>query len=101
MPGWGSPQWAVAVEQAVYLVHVTARDMQRRMMLADGLLIRAFQQGLNLALVIVVKLDLPDAELIGDTVPRSLGYLVNSLARKLQVIVVIHEPRHFPSFSLC
>src|ERR1700683_2546577 len=83
-----------AVEQAVYPVHVTARDIQCLVMLADCFLVRAVQQAVNLALGVVVKLDLPHAELVDDTVPRSLSYLVDGFVRKLQIIVVIHEPGH-------
>jgi hypothetical protein len=70
-------------------VHVTAGDVERRVMLADRLLVRAFQEAVDLAVGIVLKLDLPHAELVGGAVPCSLGYLVDGFRRQLQVIVEI------------
>src|ERR1035438_8347467 len=81
-------------EQAVYTVHVAAGDVQRLVMLADRLLIRAFQEAIDLAVGVVVKLNLPHTELVGSAVPRSLGYLVDGFLRQLQVLVEIHESRH-------
>ena len=46
-------------------MYVTAGDFKRRMVLADGLLVRPFEQAINLALGIVVELDLANPELIG------------------------------------
>src|ERR1700728_291199 len=64
------------------------------MMVADGLLIRSFQEAVDLAVGVVIKLNLPHAELVGCAVPRSLGYLVDGILRQLQVLVAVHEPRH-------
>src|SRR5258708_9390733 len=63
-------------------------------MLADRLLIGALQEAIDLAVGVVVQLNLPHTELIGSAVPRSLGYLIDGFLRQLQVLVEIHEPRH-------
>src|ERR1039457_4169883 len=81
-------------EQAVYTLHVAAGDVQRLVMLADRLLIRAFQEAIDLAVGVLQKLNLPLTELVRSAVPRSLGYLVDGFLRQLQVLVEIHESRH-------
>src|SRR5258708_10906815 len=63
-------------------------------MLADRLLVGALQEAVDLAVGVVVELNLPHTELIGSAVPRSLGYLIDGFLRQLQVLVEIHEPRH-------
>jgi hypothetical protein len=75
-------------------VRVTAGDAERRVMVADRLLARALQEAVNLAVGVVIELDLPHAELVGSPVPRSLGYLVDGFLRQLQILVKIHEPGH-------
>jgi hypothetical protein len=64
-------------EQAVYPVHVAAGDAQRLVMLADCVLIRAFQEAINLAVRVVVELNLAHTKLVGRAFARSLGYLVD------------------------
>src|SRR5258708_6729877 len=81
-------------EQAVHPVHVPARNVKRRVLLADRLLIGALQEAIDLAVGVVVQLNLPHTELIGSAVPRSLGYLIDGFLRQPQVLVEIHEPRH-------
>jgi hypothetical protein len=63
-------------------VHVAAGDVQRLMMLADRVLIRAFQQAIDLAVGVVVKLDLPHPELVGSAIPGPLRYLIDGFLRK-------------------
>jgi len=81
-------------EDAVDLVDLAARDTDRLVVPADGVLVRALQEAINLAVRVVVELDLPDAELVGGARPCPLRDLVDVFRRKLQVIVEIHEPRH-------
>lgn len=69
------------------MVHVAAGDAQRLVMPADRLLIRAFQEAVDLAVGVVVTLDLPHADLVGGADPRACGYLLDGLGRELQVIV--------------
>src|ERR1700722_11910301 len=94
MPASSKPS-ANPSEQAVHLVHITARDVQRRVVPADGLFVRAFEQAVDLAVGVVEKLDLPHAELIADAVPGALCDLLDRFGGQFQVIVVVHEPRHF------
>jgi hypothetical protein len=79
-------------EEAVHAVHVAAGNVKGIMVLADRLLIRAFQEAIDLAVGVVVELNLPHAELVGGAVPRSLGYLVDGILRQLEILVEIHEP---------
>ena len=74
-------------------MHVAARNVQRCMMPANSLLVRAVQQAVDLAVAVVEQLNLPHSELINSAVPGPLGYVFDGLRRKLQVIVVIHESR--------
>jgi hypothetical protein len=74
-------------EQAVHLVPVAAGDAQRLAMLADRLLVRAFQQAADLAVGVMATLDLPHAELAGSAGPRPRSYLLDGLGREPQVIV--------------
>jgi hypothetical protein len=68
-------------------VHVPAGDVQCLVMLADRLFVRAFQEAIDLTAGVVVKLNLPHAELVRSAVTRSLGYLVDGFLRQLQVLV--------------
>jgi hypothetical protein len=81
-------------EQAVDLVHFAARHAESLVMFADRVLVRTFEQAVDLAVGIVVQLDLPHAELVGRAFPCSLRDLLNSFSRKFEVIVEIHESRH-------
>jgi len=67
------------------------------MVVADGLLVRAFQEAVDLAVGVVVELDLPHAELVGGAVPRPLGDLEDGFGGQLEVVVVVHEQRHVSS----
>jgi hypothetical protein len=78
--------------QAVHLVHVAAGDARRLVMCADRLLVRAFQEAVDLAVGVVVTLDLPHAELVGSAGPCPGGYLVDGLGGELRVIAEIDEP---------
>src|SRR5258708_11257693 len=80
-------------EQAVHPVHVPARNGKRRVMLADRLLIGALHEAIDLAVGVLVQLNLPHTELIGSAVPRSLPYLIDAFLRQLQVPVQLPEPR--------
>src|ERR1035438_1894413 len=64
------------------------------MMLADRVLVRTLQEAVDLAVGVMVKLDLPYTEVVGGALARSLRYLVDRFLRQLQVVVKIHEPRH-------
>jgi hypothetical protein len=64
------------------------------MMPANCLLVRSVQQAVHFAVAVVKQLNLPHSELISGAVLRPLGYLFDGLRRKLQVIVVVHEPGH-------
>src|SRR5215469_1048191 len=95
----GGADSAIAVpgarsEQAVHPVHVSARHTEGRMMLADRLLVGTVKQAVNLAVLVVVQLKLRHAELVGFGIPRSLRDLLNSLRRKLQIVVEVHELGH-------
>src|ERR1017187_3612773 len=81
-------------EQAVHAVHFTTGDVQRLVMLADCLLVRPVEEAVTLAVGVVIELNLPYTELVGSSVPRSLGYLVDGFVWQLQVLVEIHESRH-------
>ncbi len=61
------------------------------MVVADGLLVRALEEAVDLAVGVVVELDLPHAELVGGAVPRPLGYLLDGFGGQLEVVVVVHE----------
>ena len=82
------------LKHPVDLVNVAARDAERLVVFADRVLVRPFEQAVDLAVGVVVKLDLPDAELVGGALPCSLRDLVDAFGGKLQVIVEVHEPRH-------
>jgi hypothetical protein len=64
----------------------TALHVQRLVMLADGVLIRPFQQAVDLAVGVVEQFDLAHPELVGGAFPGSAGDLVDGLGRKLQVL---------------
>src|SRR3984885_5924549 len=81
-------------EEAVHAMHVAAGNIEGLMMVADGLLVRSFQEAIDLAVGVVVELNLPHAELVGGAVPRSLGYLVDGILRQLQILMEVHEPWH-------
>jgi hypothetical protein len=50
---------------AVYLMDVAAGHPERGVVGADGLFVRAVEQAVDLAVVVVVQLDLAHAELVG------------------------------------
>lgn len=82
------------LHDAVDPVHVAAVHVQRRVMLADRVLVRAFQQAVDLAVGVVEQFDLADAELVGLPGPGPLGDLLDGFRRQFQVVVEIHESGH-------
>jgi hypothetical protein len=54
---------------------VAAGYAEGGVMRADGLFVRAFQQAVNLAVRVVVQLELAHAELIGRALPTGDAYL--------------------------
>src|SRR5258708_992603 len=85
---------ALGSGQAVYLVHLAAWHAQCLVMVADRLLVRSFQEAVDLAVGVVVQVKLPYAELVSSTSPGAFGYLPDSLRRELQVVMEIHELGH-------
>ena len=81
-------------EQAVDLMHLTAGNVERRVMLTDGFLVRPLKQAVDLPISVVEQLDLSHPELVGHAVSGSLRDLVDRLLRQLEVVVEVHEPRH-------
>lgn len=75
-------------------MYFAAGNVQRCVMPADRIFVRCLQEAVDLAVRVVIQLDLPYAELIANAVPCSLGYLLDGLRRELQVVVVIHESGH-------
>jgi len=71
--------------QAVHLVHVAAGYPQCRMVLADGFLVRPFEQAIHRAFGVVVELDLADPEPVGPRVAGVVGDLRDGLRWQLQV----------------
>lgn len=69
------------------MVHVAAGDVQRRVMPANCLLARAVQKAVDLAVAIVIQLNLPHTELVGSAVPRSPGYLLDGGRRQCRAEV--------------
>src|SRR5215469_1828662 len=61
---------------------------------ANRLLVWTLQKAVDLAIGVVVQLDLPHAELVGSALACPLGYLLDGIRRKHQIIVEIHESRH-------
>jgi hypothetical protein len=55
--------------------------------LADGVLVRAFEQAVDLAVGVVEELELADAELVGLLVADVVGDLGDRLRGQLQVLV--------------
>src|SRR6516165_11203104 len=88
------PEEVAPLEQAVHLMYFTAGNVQRRVMPSDRVFVRRLQEAVDLAVGVVIQLNLPHAELIANAIPRSLGYLLDGPRRELQVVVVIHEPGH-------
>src|SRR5690242_10962079 len=80
--------------EAVHLVHVTAGNPERGVMLADRVLVRPVQQAVHVAVGVVVELDLAHAELVGLRVAGVLGDLLDRLRGQLQVLVKVHVPGH-------
>src|SRR5262249_20058300 len=80
--------------QAVYLMHVAAGHAKRGVVLADSLLVRAFEQAVDLALGVVVQLDLAHAKVIGPLVAGSGGGPRGRLRGQAGGVVEIHESRH-------
>jgi hypothetical protein len=64
-------------------------------MLADRFLIGTLEEAVNLAVRIVVQLQLADAELVGGAISRPLRYLLDGYPWTLQVIVIVHEFGHY------
>jgi hypothetical protein len=65
-------------------MHFAAGNVQRRMMPANRLLVWAVQKAVDLAIGIVIQLDLPHAELVGRAFSRPLSYLLDGLRRELR-----------------
>jgi hypothetical protein len=51
-------------------VHIAARDAERGVMLPDGLLVRALEEAVHLAVRVVIQLDLADAESVRRALAR-------------------------------
>src|SRR5271169_5435036 len=92
----GPGRYGLRSGEAVDLVHVCARDAERGVVLADGVLVGPVKQAVHLAVGVVVQLDLAHAELVGLAVAGVLGDLRDSLGWQFQVVVEVHELRHPP-----
>jgi len=75
-------------------VHVAAGNAEGGVVLADGVLVRPFQQAVHLAFGVVVQLDLADAELVDPAVAGVGGDLRDGLGGQLEVLVKVHELWH-------
>ena len=64
------------------------------MVAADGFLVGAVEQAVDLAFGAVVELKLLDAELVGPGVSGVVGDLGDRLWRQLQVLMEVHELGH-------
>ena len=60
-------------------MHLTAGNVERRVMLTDGFLVRPLKQAVDLPVSVVEQLDLPHPELVGHAVSGSLRDLVDRL----------------------
>jgi hypothetical protein len=82
-------------------MYLATRNTQRGVVAADGLGVRRLEQAVDLAVGIVEKLNLTNAELVGLLVLGLLSYLLNGLVRQLQIFVVIHKLGHGSSSFGC
>src|SRR5271169_2243782 len=90
----GPGRYGLRSGEAVDLVHVCARDAERGVVLADGVLVGPVQQAVHLAVGVVVQLDLAHAELVGGAVTGVLADLRDGLGGQLEILVEIHESWH-------
>jgi hypothetical protein len=85
-----------ALLKPTYLVYVAAGDPERFMMVANGLGVGSLEEAVDVAIGIVIQLNLTYAELVSFSVPGVRRDLVDSLCRELQVVVEVHELGHVP-----
>src|SRR3954452_24037143 len=88
------PRGPKQLEQRVDLVHGAAGDVERRVVLADRLLVGALEQAVHVPGLVVVELELGDAERIAFLVTCTACELVDRRLRQLQIVVVVHVARH-------
>jgi len=80
--------------EAVYLVDIAARNPEGVMMGAHGLLIRRFEQAVDLTAVVVIQVNLTNAELVCPGVASVVCDLRDCLLRELQIRMEVHESWH-------
>jgi len=80
--------------EAVYLVDVAAGDPEGSMMGAHGLLIRPFEQAVDLTPVVVIQVNLTNAELVCPGVASVVCDLRDCLLREFQIRMEVHESWH-------
>jgi hypothetical protein len=66
-------------------VHIATGQPERGVVLPDGLLVRPFEQAVNLAVGVVVQLDLMHAEIVGPLMAGIVGDLRDGLGGQLQI----------------
>jgi hypothetical protein len=81
-------------------VYIAAGHPERRVVRADGLFIRPLEQAVNLAVGVVVQLDLADSELICPGVAGVVSDLRDRLRGQFEVRMEVHELRHLALLAL-